>query len=66
MPIWAFHGTADENVPIEGTRKTVAAIKAAGGNVKFTEIPGGTHLIWDKVYDDPEFWKWLFEQKRDK
>ena len=63
-PIWAFHGTADENVPIAETDTMVDAVEDAGGKVEYTRIPGGNHFIWDKVYSDPKLWRWLFAQQR--
>ena len=43
----------------------VAALKKAGGKPKYTEYPGVGHNSWDKAYRDPEFYKWLFGQKRE-
>lgn len=64
VPIWCFHGQADENVPAAKSREMVAAIQAAGGQVRYTEIPGAGHVIWDQVYGDAELVRWLFAQKR--
>jgi predicted peptidase len=65
IPIWCFHGQADKNVPVEKTRELVAAIKAAGGkSIWYTEYPGAGHNVWDRAYDDPELWRWLFAQQR--
>jgi predicted peptidase len=65
VPIWCFHGQADKAVPAEKSRELVAAIKAAGGKkVIYTEYPEAPHNVWDRAYDDPNLWKWLFEQTR--
>ena len=64
MPIWAFHGSDDQRVPVEQSRNMVAAIRQASGDIKYTEYPGGRHYIWDKVFDDHRFWQWLFAQER--
>ena len=37
LPIWVFHGAQDPKVPVQRSREMVEAIKAAGGNIKFTE-----------------------------
>ena len=42
----------------------VAAIEKAGGKPKYTEYPGVGHDSWTKTYANPEFMKWLFEQKQ--
>jgi predicted peptidase len=62
VPIWAFHGSADDIVNVQTTRDMVAALQAAGGNVKYTEIAGGDHFIWPQVYSDPSLYQWLFSQ----
>jgi predicted peptidase len=64
VPIWAFHGRRDERVPVEDSRHMVKKIEDAGGEVKFTEIPDGNHFIWNRVYEDPKLWQWLFKQRR--
>lgn len=64
LPIWVFHGAKDAIVPVQGSRDMVAAIKAAGGNINYTEYPKARHNCWAKAYNDPELYKWLLEQKR--
>lgn len=62
-PVWIFHGDADPAVPVEGSRKMNAALKAAAGNVKYTEYPGVKHDSWVKAYADPELMTWMLAQK---
>lgn len=64
IPCWAFHGAADETIPVERSREMIAAIKEAGGNPRYTEFPKAGHECWDKAYTTPALWKWLGEQKR--
>lgn len=64
IPIWAFHGDADEAVKVEASRNIVEAIKKLDGKIKYTEIPGGDHGIANQVYANKEMHQWLFEQKR--
>jgi predicted peptidase len=63
LPIWVFHGAKDDTVPVGQDRAMVAAIRAAGGNVKYTEYPEEGHTCWDRAYDDPQLYQWLLEQK---
>lgn len=64
LPIWCFHGAQDTNVPVQRGREIAEAVRAAGGIIDYTEYADGTHAIWDRVYDTPEVWRWLFAQKR--
>ncbi len=64
IPVWAFHGTKDRNVPVSGSRKMVEAIKQAGGNPRYTEFSGVGHNVWPSVVDEaPDLLDWLFAQK---
>ncbi len=63
-PLWVFHGEKDETVPVDLSRRIVAAIKKSGGVVKYTEYPGAGHNIWLNVVKEPELLSWLFAQHR--
>jgi predicted peptidase len=62
-PIWAFHGEADPVVPADRTREMVAAVRLAGGDVRYTELPGVGHNSWDAAYGDRQFIEWLLERR---
>ncbi|MBO5280853.1 MAG: dienelactone hydrolase family protein [Clostridia bacterium] len=64
MPVWAFHGDADNVVPLENSRMMVDGVNAAGGNAKFTVFPGVQHNSWDSAYLETDVIEWLLEQKR--
>jgi predicted peptidase len=67
IPVWAFHGGADDLVPVTATRDMIAALKEAGANPRYTELVGQGHVIWNPIYDDPSntLYPWLFGQHRD-
>jgi len=64
VPIWCFHGEQDRNVLVEHSRKMVEAIRAAGGDVKYTELSAGGHNIGERILSDARLWEWLFAQTR--
>ena len=64
LPIWVFHGAKDPVVRIASENAMVEAIKAAGGNVKYTVHPNAAHDAWTETYNNPELYQWLLEQKR--
>lgn len=64
MPIWVFHGAQDPVVPVTGSRQLVAALRAAGSPVKYTEYPDVGHNVWTRAYVDPALADWLFSQRR--
>ncbi|MBO0779075.1 MAG: prolyl oligopeptidase family serine peptidase [Ktedonobacteraceae bacterium] len=68
-PIWAFHGSADTTVPPSGSRDMIAAIRAAGGQPRYTEYSGMGHVIWNTIYSpqaimsSDSLFSWLFSQR---
>ncbi|HVU89718.1 MAG TPA: PHB depolymerase family esterase [Pirellulales bacterium] len=65
LPIWAVHGSDDKVVPPSLSRTMVEAVRAAGGNVKYSELPGVGHDSWTPAYEDPQgALPWMFEQKK--
>jgi len=62
-PVWIFHGNADPIVPVGESRNMAAALKALGGNVRYTEYPLVGHDAWDRAYGDPAFPRWLLAQR---
>jgi predicted peptidase len=64
LPTWIFHGEVDPVVPVSESRRAAEALKAAGANVRYTEILGGGHNVWDGAYASPQFQEWLFGQRR--
>lgn len=65
IPVWAFHGAKDLNVPVSETRDIIEAMKQAGGNPRYTEFPDAAHNIWAEVTQTTELPEWLFAQRRE-
>jgi predicted peptidase len=63
-PTWIVHGDADSVVPVDESRKMFAALKAAGADVTYKELPGVNHNSWDPGFDDAALPAWLFLQRR--
>ena len=61
-PVWIFHGSADKVISVDESRQMVTALKANGGNVRYTEYPGVGHNSWDKAYAEPELIAWLLSK----
>ncbi|HEY0799480.1 MAG TPA: dienelactone hydrolase family protein, partial [Steroidobacteraceae bacterium] len=64
VPIWAFHGAKDEAVKMENDEAMVNAIKACGGDIKFTVYPDIGHSA-DPAYADPQLYQWLLQHRLD-
>lgn len=64
IPTWLFHGDADPTVPVDESRKMIAALKAAGGDARYTELPGVNHDAWTPAYATADVYEWLLKQRR--
>lgn len=64
VAIWAFHGENDQNVPVEGSRRVIKAIRQAGGHPRYTEFPETGHYLTPGLEATPGILDWLFSQKR--
>ena len=61
MPQWIFHGAEDNDTDIEtgyggamvGSRAVVRALRAMGGNPRYTEYPDEMHPMWHRAYATP-------------
>ena len=51
-------------VPINLQRRTIAALREAGGRPRFTTYPGVGHDAWTPAYADPALFNWLLAQRR--
>jgi pimeloyl-ACP methyl ester carboxylesterase len=62
IPSWCFHNRYDAGPPVESPRKMIEALKAAGGQPKYTEFLEINHNAWDWAYTMPELYDWLARQ----
>ena len=60
IPMWFFHGERDSLFPVAGVRRFVAALRAAGDTVKYTEYPGEGHGLAWLVVREKGIVPWLF------
>lgn len=59
--IWAFHGDADDVVPVCNSLTMVDAAKKCGKNVRLTIFHDVSHNSWDEAYLDSRVLDWLCE-----
>ena len=63
VPVWAFHGALDVNVLPEESQRLVDALRAAGGDVRFTLYPDLAHDSWTRAYDEPALYQWMLSHR---
>ena len=64
MGVWILQGETDQLSTAELARRMVAALRDAGGEVRYTEYQGAGHGFADRVYGDAQVIRWLLNQKK--
>ncbi len=70
VPVWAFHGLADDVVPPTGTTDIIDAIKAdrarrgSKAEVRQSLFERVNHGSWDRAYRQEGLAEWLLNQRR--
>lgn len=59
-----FHGDADPTIPVQCSRDAYTALRKAGADVEYIEIPGCGHGCWNPAFSRDDFMEWLFKQKK--
>ncbi len=65
VPVWGFHGAADHVVRVERSRRTIDALRVAGGIPRYTEYPEVGHDSWTHAFAEPDLLPWLFSHRRE-
>lgn len=65
IPTWVFHGKLDDAVPEAESARMVAALQAAGGDVRYTVLPEGGHVdAWVHAYDKAGLFEWFLQNPK--
>jgi predicted peptidase len=64
VPVWIFHGDADDVVSVTDARSAFRQLRAAGAAPRYTEYAGGGHQISSYAWTEPGLMEWLFAQRR--
>jgi predicted peptidase len=65
MPVWAFHGSADDVVPLSAQQLLIDALRdCSESEVKFTVYDGVDHDSWTQTYANPALYDWLLGYQR--
>ncbi|UNK50737.1 alpha/beta hydrolase-fold protein [Lysobacter sp. S4-A87] len=64
LPMWLFHGANDDAVTPDQSRHMAEALRRVGADVRYSELAGVGHDVWDPTYATPELWTWVFAQRR--
>ena len=63
MPIWTFHGLADETVSANQTIEMIEKLKKTNENLRYNLYEGVGHNSWDLAFSE-ELLEWFFANKK--
>jgi predicted peptidase len=66
LPIWIHHGDADPLYDVRDARRTVACLRALGAQVRYSEVPGFGHNVWDLAFYSETVLRWLLSPGGDR
>ena len=64
VPFWIFHGDSDRVVPVEKSRDAFKFLIKERDHHKYTEYKGVYHNSWNNVFEEEDYFKWLFSKSR--
>lgn len=65
VPIWAWHGVKDKSVHVDQSQEMIAAVTAAGGHPRYSELADSDHEVWKQAYDDDALYAWMLSPRSD-
>jgi len=63
LPIWVHHGAADPLYAVDDARLTVACLRAQQAPVRYSELPGFGHNVWDAAFYSEPVLRWLVAEE---
>jgi len=65
VPVWLFHGTKDEVVPVSFARNLTNTLKHCGADVRLVEFENSGHSCWREAYSYPDLFDWMMSKSKD-
>lgn len=65
LPIRMFHGLQDNVVSVDYSIDIYNRLKDCNKNIKFEIFDDANHDSWTRVYDNPEIYEWMLQQKKE-
>jgi predicted peptidase len=63
VPVWTFHGIADDVIPTHETDRLVRRLRSCKGWVRYSRLAHKGHSI-EYLYEDKRLYAWLLRQRK--
>ena len=63
VPVWAFHGVDDDTVAVTESISMAGALRACGGDVTLTLLPGVGHNAWEPALREYGVVEWMLTHR---
>ncbi|NBL64240.1 prolyl oligopeptidase family serine peptidase [Flavobacterium sp. NST-5] len=64
MPIRMYHGLLDDVVDVNYSIEIYRKLQKCNKNITFTIFDDANHDSWTRVYDNPEIYNWMLQQRK--
>jgi predicted esterase len=64
LPVWAFHGKLDPNVPYKESERLIERLKEYGSDARLTLYPEAGHDAWTTTYENKELYDWFLSKTK--
>ena len=62
--LWLFHGSDDDVIPVNYSRRYYKFLQNAGSDVRYSEYPGVLHDSWNNAFGEADLMRWIFSKNR--
>ncbi len=64
LPLWVFHGYRDHLVPLKEAHQMVTAVKDAGGDIVYNELPDAGHDLFAETFGNEALLNWFADPRK--
>jgi pimeloyl-ACP methyl ester carboxylesterase len=64
VPVWAFHGKKDPDVPYQESERLIRKLQEYGSDAKLTLYPDAGHDAWSETYENKDLYTWLLSKSK--
>lgn len=64
IPLWVFQGGRDSDPTVAWTAGVLNKLRHAGSIVRYSEYSDLGHNVWNRAYNEPDFFSWMLSHNK--